>query len=135
MANGNQIFTQAQRDLLTNVLNRIIPQEESLPGAGDLGLAGFVEEAVAQTPHLRRLFTDGLAQIEIDATRRGATGFDELSEHAKDGTLRELESSNPDFFEQLGARRLTATTPTQTYSRNSDTPCQPPSLWDSHRNC
>ena len=101
MAAGNQIFTQAQRDLLTSVLNRIIPQEGPFPGAGDLGLAGFVEETVGQKPHLRRLFTDGLAQIEIVATRQGETGFDELSEHAKDGTLREVEASNAAFFEQL----------------------------------
>lgn len=101
MATANQVFTRAQKDLLTAVLNRIIPPEGELPGAGGRGLASFVEDAVAPEPHLRRLFTDGLVQIEITASRNGAPGFLGLPDDGKDTVLREVEASNPEFFEQL----------------------------------
>ena len=101
MTTGNRVFTEAQRDLLAGVLNRIIPPEETLPGAGDLGLADFVEGVVATQPQLRRLFIDGLAQIEITAGRQGTAEFQALADESKDATLREVEASNPEFFEAL----------------------------------
>ena len=36
----DQVFTQAQRDLLASVLNRIVPPSPPIPGAGDLGVGG-----------------------------------------------------------------------------------------------
>lgn len=101
MATGNRVFTEAQRDLLAGVLNRIIPPEGPLPGAGDLGLADFIEGLVAAQPQLRRLFIDGLAQIEITAGRDGTAEFQALADDGKDAALREVEASKPEFFEAL----------------------------------
>ena len=101
MTIGPQIFTEAQRELLTAVLNRIIPAEDKFPGAGDLGLADFVESVVAQNNKLRRLFTEGLAQIEIAAAGREGKEFLELADAARDKILREVEAQRPQFFEAL----------------------------------
>ncbi len=101
MTTGNQLFADHQRQLLTAALNRIIPAEGQLPGAGDLGIADFVEQAVTDDPKQRRLFTDGLAQIDIAGVRHGNASFQELSDEAKDGALREVEASNTSFFETL----------------------------------
>ena len=101
MATGNRVFTEAQRDLLAGVLNRIIPPEGTLPGAGDLGLADFIEGVVATQPQLRRLFINGLAQIGITAGRQGTTEFQALADESKDAALKEVEASNPEFFEAL----------------------------------
>jgi hypothetical protein len=101
MTTGRQIFTEAQRELLSAALNRIIPAEGQFPGAGDLGLAGFVEGVVAQSNQLRRLFNEGLAQLEITAVGREGKGFLELADAARDETLREVEAQHPQFFEAL----------------------------------
>jgi hypothetical protein len=101
MTIGHQIFTEAQRELLTATLNRIIPAEGKFPGAGDLGLADFVESVVAQNNKLRRLFTEGLAQIEIAAAGREGKEFLELADAARDKILREVEAQRPQFFEAL----------------------------------
>jgi Gluconate 2-dehydrogenase subunit 3 len=101
MTTGHQIFTQAQRELLTAALNRIIPAEDKFPGAGDLGLADFVESVVAQNNQLRRLFTEGLAQVEITAAGREGKEFLELDDAARDETLREVEAQHPRLFEAL----------------------------------
>jgi hypothetical protein len=102
MTTGHQkIFTEAQQGLLTAVLNRIIPAENKFPGAGDLGLADFVESVVAQSNKLRRLFIEGLAQVEISADVREGKEFLELTDAARDETLQEVEAQHPQFFEAL----------------------------------
>lgn len=96
-----QIFSPAQRLLLTGVINRIIPARDSLPGAGDLGLAAYIEDAAAGTPESTSLFNSGLVQIEVAAGRDSAEGFEALSNTAKDELLRSIETANPVFFDQL----------------------------------
>ena len=100
MTTSQRLFTQAQRDLLTGVLNRIIPAEGSLPGAGDLGVVEFVETWVSKDNQLRRRFNQGLAQIEITAAAQGR-GFLELSGPAQDVVLKQVESEQPQFFDAL----------------------------------
>ena len=101
MALGEQVFTQAQRDLLTAVLNRIVPPAPPLPGAGDLGVREFVEGVAAEKPQLRRLFNAGLALVDITASAKGSTAFLALTDDSKDATLREVEAASPEFFDQL----------------------------------
>ena len=100
MPDTNKIFTDDQSDLLTEVLNRIVPANGDLPSAGDLGIAAFIESAVSTDPSLRRLFTDGLAQINITASQNG-NDFLELSDSAKDEVLKNVESHNGPFFSTM----------------------------------
>ena len=101
MTASHQIFTEDQRELLTAVLNRIIPPEGQLPGAGDLGLADFVERWAGQDVSMRRLFIEGLTLIEITARRLQGKEFLELSEMAQDQVLVEVETRNSSFFDTL----------------------------------
>ncbi len=96
-----QIFSPAQRSLLTEVINRIIPAQDDLPGAGDLGIAASIEETAAGTPQLTRLFNDGLNQIGLAVGKDPAGGFEALPNATKDDLLRTIESGNPAFFDQL----------------------------------
>ena len=54
LSDTKQIFSPAQRSLLADVLNRIIPPNNKLPGAGNLGVTDFVEAAAAASPSLTR---------------------------------------------------------------------------------
>lgn len=101
MTTSNHIFTEAQRALLTAVLNRIIPAEDQLPGAGDLGVADFVEQVAGQGASMRRLFIEGLALIEITAVQLQGKEFSELSSTAQDAVLKEVETRNFSFFDTL----------------------------------
>jgi hypothetical protein len=100
MPDTNKIFTDDQRTLLTAVLNRIVPANENLPSAGDLGISEFIESAIHADPTLRRLFTEGLTQINIVASQHG-NEFPELSDSAKDEVLKEVESNNALYFSTL----------------------------------
>jgi hypothetical protein len=96
----NKIFTDDQSTLLTAVLNKIVPANGNLPSAGDLGIAVFIESAINADPALRRLFTEGLAQISITASQRG-NDFSGLSDSDKDEVLKEVESNNSLYFSTL----------------------------------
>ena len=99
MSNQKQIFSPAQRSLLTEILNRIIPLKGDLPGAGDLGIASYIEITAGSTPELTRIFNEGLAQISVAAG--SSQEFETLSNTAKDDLLRSIEAANSVFFDQL----------------------------------
>lgn len=101
MTGGSRIFNEGQRALAKEVLARMIPAKGKLPDAGALGLVEFIEAAIGRQPHQRRRFIDGLANIEITASRQGSQVFAELPGPAKDATLRAVEASSADFFEEL----------------------------------
>ena len=101
MSTSRQVFSPAQRELLADVLDRIIPAEGNRPGAGALGIGDYVESVALGEPGLIRIFVQGLAAIEIAAAERGTDGFAGLSDEAKDATLRSIEETYGDFFDQL----------------------------------
>ena len=101
MSTSRQVFSPAQRQLLDAVLDRIIPPLDNRPGAGSLGIGDFVESVAVGEPGLTRMFVQGLASIEIAAADRSAGGFSSLSDEQKDETLRSVEASSADFFDQL----------------------------------
>ena len=101
MTTGNQIFSASQRELLNAVLNRIVPAQGDRPGAGDLGIAAFVEQAAAKTPGLTRMFNQGLNTISVAASGSQPGGFLAMADAEQDETLLQVELSSPDFFDQL----------------------------------
>jgi hypothetical protein len=101
LSDTNQIFSPDQRSLLSAVLNRIIPAKDELPGAGNLGVAAYIEETVSATTSQTRLFNDGLAQIAVAAGQSSAKAFEGLPDAAKDELLRSVETVHPVFFDQL----------------------------------
>lgn len=90
-----------QRALLRAVLNRIVPSQDALPGAGDLEVGASIERTLATSARLRRLFIDGLAEIAIAASRQAAAGFTELDAERQIVVLRTLEQRQRAFFVAL----------------------------------
>jgi hypothetical protein len=92
------VLTEEQRGLLRVVLNRIVPEREGVPGAGDLGVGATIERGLVDAPAARRLFLDGLLAIELAG---GSAGFLALDGEAQDAALRTVEASQPTFFASL----------------------------------
>ena len=100
MTSNSSILSDAQRSLLSAVLNQIVPSAGDVPGAGDLGIAGFVESVAAASTGKRRLLMDGLVRIELAASERGGA-FTGIPESAQVDALRFVEASSPEFFQEL----------------------------------
>ena len=86
---------------MTAVLNRIIPSNDQMPGAGDLGIAAFIENVAAERTDLTRLFNEGLAEIAVAAGQNSTQAFESLSDTSKDELLKTVETAFPVFFDQL----------------------------------
>ena len=94
-------FVEAQRALLTSILNRIVPASGVFPGAGDLGIADYIDVVVARSAALKWLFAQGLSRIEVSSQAQYAQDFAALSDGQKDAVLHHVESQNSEFFAAL----------------------------------
>lgn len=72
-------LTAEQGRMLTAVLNRIIPPNSTLPGAGDLGLISFMDTLLDKAPHLREPVLGVLAALP-DGAGTAAFSDDKLDE-------------------------------------------------------
>ena len=95
-----KFLSQSQSSLLTVVLDRIIPPQGDMPGAGEAGTADYLDGIAAESAQLARLFSAGLQDIEISASRSGSD-FGELDGDQRDDVLRGVEASNSEFFDAL----------------------------------
>ncbi len=86
--------------LLVAVLDRIIPRSGVMPGAGEAGVATFVQRELARNTDLAGLFARGLERIGANSQCRGAP-FTELPDIAKDEVLGDIEATAPEFFSAL----------------------------------
>lgn len=70
-------FSENERRLLASVLDEIIPPSDdgTLPGAGQVGVAGYIEGALRTTPELRSMIGQGLADLEDLARSRHGRSF------------------------------------------------------------
>ncbi len=100
MATSTFFFSDAQVELVTEVLNRIIPANEELPGAGEIAV-NFLDEVVGGSPRLKRIFNHGLSQIEVCAYRMYAKDFPSLSGEQMHVVLCQVEVDEGEFFDLL----------------------------------
>jgi len=84
-------FTNAARCVLASVLDEIIPpsRDGRFPGAGQLGLVSYIEQALQRTPELKLMVAQGLADLDTLARDRDATDFTALSRDTKLQLLNE----------------------------------------------
>ena len=100
-AKGPSFLSGRTLALVRSIIDRIVPAEGRLPGAGALGVADYIDRVVGESTELRGLLIHGLSQAEIDAQAGYSTDFADLTDDQKDETLRRVESEEPEFFEAL----------------------------------
>ena len=88
-------LTREHSCVLALVLNHIIPPNGVMPGAGDLGIASFINDALKAAPHLRVHIVGLLAALPDEK------GFRQLSHVEADAKLEQLERIQGDSFDIL----------------------------------
>jgi hypothetical protein len=94
-------FVASQQLLLRHILNRLVPASDDFPGAGDLGVATYVDTVVGRSAELKQLFSQGLTHIAMISQAQQAQEFSDLTNDQKDAVLRQVETLHPAFFEAL----------------------------------
>jgi hypothetical protein len=97
---GAGLFRDGERGLLTSVLDQIIPPsgDGEFPGAGELGVADHIEQALTGQPEIAVLLSKGLSTVDALARSRDPEGFAALPREERVSLLREVELSDPAFF-------------------------------------
>ncbi|MBI4515655.1 MAG: gluconate 2-dehydrogenase subunit 3 family protein [Deltaproteobacteria bacterium] len=88
---SDQGFSADQQRTLASVLDEIIPPSDDgqLPGAGELGLVSYIEQALRQAPELRSVIEQGLAELDEVAQRRHGRHFSAVAKAEKIALLNE----------------------------------------------
>ena len=88
---------------LTTVLDEIIPPSGDgvLPGAGVLGVAAHIAQAIERAPELAFTIAPGLAAADELAAERHGRRFAELAREQKVAVLSALEATQPAFLPTL----------------------------------
>ena len=89
------VLTLDQTNALTLVLNRLIPAEGVMPAAGTLGIAGFIDKAIAAAEHLRRPILGVLAALPA------GDDLATMNAEALDARLSSIEQADPQAFDLL----------------------------------
>jgi gluconate 2-dehydrogenase subunit 3-like protein len=82
--NSTRLSADEER-LLASVLDEIIPPRDDggLPGAGQLGITTYVDDALRKTPELHALIIQGLAELDTLARDGHGEGFAALARRDK----------------------------------------------------
>ena len=59
------VLSAEQGNALTAVLNRLVPAKDKMPGAGDVGIAHFIDGVLGDAPHLRQPIFDVLGEVQV----------------------------------------------------------------------
>jgi gluconate 2-dehydrogenase subunit 3-like protein len=88
---GERGFSEDEEHTLASVLDELIPPSDDgkLPGAGEIGLARYIAQALEKTPMLRPMLVQGLADVEDLARNRYGKRFAALSKPEKVAVLNE----------------------------------------------
>ncbi len=95
-----RFFSDDQRELVVRVLDRIIPANDKMPSGGEIAV-DFLNGFAGGAPQRKRLFGEGLMNIEAEASHRHSRAFQELTGDQKDQVLQQVEAGHPAFFDQL----------------------------------
>jgi Gluconate 2-dehydrogenase subunit 3 len=97
------LLAPAEARALAAVLDVLVPAsgDGRMPGAGALGLARWIEDALARSPDLAAAVRGGLARLEALAQERGAAGFGALAPAPREALVRELAAREPGFLPGL----------------------------------
>lgn len=90
-----QVLSEAQAGLLRGVMNRLIPAQGSMPAAGEIGLATYVDGVLADATHLRQPLLDILGEVAVAHKDEGQ------SPEELDAVLVRLERTHPEAFASL----------------------------------
>ena len=93
---GNGVLSPAQRALLVDALDHIVPPAGDRPGAGEAGAADYIDGVLERSPELRHAFLSGLAALDA-----GPSPFESLGADEKVSRMRGVETSHLSFFTTL----------------------------------
>lgn len=100
------VFSPEQRRTLEAFMDRLVPKDESGPGASECGAANYIDASLGDFLAAEKpAFLDGLNAVDAAARSAHEAAFADLSADQQDAVLAQVEKNSRAFFDR--ARRLT----------------------------
>ena len=90
-----KVLSDREADLLRTVLNRLVPAEGNMPAAGEVGVVAYIDDAMADAPHLRVPILEVLGQVRLSGE------MDVNCAESLDAVLAAAQAANKDAFDTL----------------------------------
>lgn len=87
-------LTHGETALLARALDRLIPSDGVMPGAGEIGVVQFIDDLVVEAPHLRSPIVEVLGSVS-------AANQAPVTDEQMDVALRRAELEHPEAFGML----------------------------------
>ena len=94
-------FTERERSLLVQVLDRLVPRDGEMPGAGEVGVPEYLERVARRDGKSGHVILGALKKVEATAGNQYGQPFEGLAPGEKDAVLRLVEQERPEFFQAL----------------------------------
>ena len=94
-------LTDADRLVLSAVMDLIVPAVDELPGAGEMGLAAAAEEFAGKEPKYGVSLGRVMDALSLEPSARVEGGFAALDEEQRIAALKVLEANIPGYFDDF----------------------------------
>lgn len=101
MPESEWTMTEADRLVLSAVMDLIVPSSDALPGAGEMGLAEKAEELAGQIDLYGEALRRILDALSLEPSARAEGGFVALEEDQRIAALKALESNLAKHFDKF----------------------------------
>ena len=98
--NGTKL-TDADRLVLSAVMDLIVPAVDELPGAGEMGLGKAAEELADEEPKYGMSLQRVVEALSLEPSARAEGGFAALDDEQRIAALRVLEANMPAYFDDF----------------------------------
>jgi hypothetical protein len=117
------VLSVEQGNILTAVLNRLVPAEGKMPGAGDVGIAHFIDGVLRDAPHLRQPILDVLSEVHVSQPSSDAELDDVLGRVQRDqeaSFLILLDATYTGYYSNLQVLQVVGWVPPADEVRDSE---------------
>ena len=98
---GDSFFDSSQRETLKIAMDEIIPANEKMPSASEIGSVSYVIKIIDELPDLAPLFVTGINEIETRSLANSNSGFSGITKEERIDILKKFEQSEPELFKVL----------------------------------
>lgn len=98
---GDSTLDNSQQETLKFAMDELIPANDKMPSASDIGSVTYVLNILGELPELLPLFQSFTDKIETRSLQYSNTGFTELNKEERITILSNFEETESDLFKVL----------------------------------
>ncbi len=98
---SDSALDNSQQEILKLVMDEIIPANEKMPSASDIGSVAYVLSIIKELPDLSPLFQSLTDKIEVQSLQKSNASFSDLNKEERINILTNFEQTEPELFKVL----------------------------------